>query len=59
MDYEKQTQYNFTVLAIDGGQPALTGSATVTIFVDDINDNAPEVTSDLILSVLENHSAGQ
>ena len=58
MDYEKQSQHNFTILATDGGQPPLTGSTTVTLFVDDINDNAPEVTSDLLLSVFENHSAG-
>ncbi len=59
LDYEKRSQFNFTVLAVDGGDPALTGSIHVTIFVDDANDNAPLVTSDLLLSVLENHSAGK
>nr|CDS17036.1 protocadherin 8 [Echinococcus granulosus] len=57
LDYEKQTHHNFTLLAVDGGQPALTGSVTVTLFIEDINDNAPVVTSDLLLSAWENHSA--
>ncbi|VDM32506.1 unnamed protein product [Hydatigera taeniaeformis] len=57
LDYEKKTQHNFTLLAVDGGQPPLTGSVTVTLFVEDANDNAPVVTSDLILSAWENHSA--
>ncbi|KAL5968316.1 Protocadherin alpha-10 [Taenia solium] len=57
LDYEKQTQHNFTLLAVDGGQPPLTGSVTVTLYVEDTNDNAPVVTSDLVLSAWENHSA--
>ncbi|VDD75848.1 unnamed protein product [Mesocestoides corti] len=58
LDYEKQTQHNFTIVAVDGGSPALTGSITVTLFVDDVNDNAPILTSDRFISILENHSAG-
>uniref|UniRef100_A0A5K3FCI1 Cadherin domain-containing protein n=2 Tax=Mesocestoides corti TaxID=53468 RepID=A0A5K3FCI1_MESCO len=57
LDYEKQTQHNFTIVAVDGGSPALTGSITVTLFVDDVNDNAPILTSDRFISILENHSA--
>ncbi|KAM7538365.1 hypothetical protein Aperf_G00000074670 [Anoplocephala perfoliata] len=57
LDYEKHTTHNFTVLAIDGGESPLTGTVAVTVYVDDVNDNAPVVTSGLLLTALENHSA--
>ncbi|VDN99277.1 unnamed protein product, partial [Rodentolepis nana] len=57
LDYERHTMHNFTVLAIDGGRLPLTGTVAVTVFVDDVNDNAPVVTSGQLLTVLENHSA--
>lgn len=58
LDYEKHTTHNFTVLAIDGGEQPLTGTVAVSVFVDDVNDNAPIVTSGQLLTVLESHSAG-
>lgn len=59
LDYENQKAHNFTILAIDGGLPPLTGTVAVTAYVDDVNDNAPVVTSGLLLTALENHSAGK
>ncbi|XP_077867293.1 neural-cadherin-like, partial [Saccoglossus kowalevskii] len=44
LDREKVPVYNIVVEATDGG--GLTGSATATIELDDINDNAPEFTED-------------
>ena len=35
----------FTVRADDNGTPRLSGSATVTVTVEDVNDNAPLFTS--------------
>ncbi|XP_026531091.1 protocadherin-7 [Notechis scutatus] len=44
-DRELQTSYTFRVKAVDGGEPALSATATVSLFVMDENDNAPAVTS--------------
>ncbi len=41
IDYETITQFVFQVLATDQGTPAQSGSATVTINVQDLNDNTP------------------
>ncbi|KAM6440222.1 protocadherin-7 isoform 2-T3 [Liasis olivaceus] len=44
-DRELQTSYTFRVKAVDSGEPALSATATVSLFVMDENDNAPAVTS--------------
>jgi len=41
LDRETQSDYQFTVVAIDQGSPPLTGNAQVTISVLDANDNQP------------------
>ncbi|RUS85811.1 hypothetical protein EGW08_006440, partial [Elysia chlorotica] len=41
LDFETTTQYVLTILGSDGGNPSLTGTATITIGVLDENDNAP------------------
>ena len=41
LDREKMDIYYFTVVARDGGSPALSSTTTVTIHVDDVNDNTP------------------
>jgi protocadherin delta 1 len=40
-DREMTARHYFTVLARDSGSPSLTGSASVTVSVGDVNDNAP------------------
>uniref|UniRef100_A0A8C4RAT2 Cadherin-related 23 n=1 Tax=Eptatretus burgeri TaxID=7764 RepID=A0A8C4RAT2_EPTBU len=45
LDREIRDLYTLTVLAIDRGTPALSASATVKIFVDDVNDARPEFLS--------------
>ncbi|XP_071088268.1 protocadherin-9-like [Haliotis cracherodii] len=42
LDRELRDRYQFTILAKDGGTPALTGTLTVNMHVIDVNDNAPE-----------------
>ncbi|XP_013776929.1 protocadherin Fat 4-like, partial [Limulus polyphemus] len=42
LDYEVRDQYKFTVFADDGGNPQRTGSATVVIKVQNINEYTPE-----------------
>ena len=48
LDRESVQVYNFMVLAIDRGVPAMTGSTSVTITVLDINDNEPVFMNDRI-----------
>ncbi|CAH8497155.1 unnamed protein product [Schistosoma turkestanicum] len=42
LDREKQDEYWFHLLAIDGGNPKRTGSQTIHLVVTDINDNIPK-----------------
>ncbi|KAK3103500.1 hypothetical protein FSP39_019658 [Pinctada imbricata] len=44
LDRETKLSYNFEVTAHDNGQPSLTATEMVTIFVQDVNDNSPEFT---------------
>ena len=42
LDREEQASYLLVITASDNGSPSLTGTAYVTIEVQDINDNGPE-----------------
>ncbi|XP_046717023.1 protocadherin beta-16-like [Silurus meridionalis] len=42
-DYEQMKSFSFNVTARDGGSPPLSSEVTVTIVVQDQNDNAPQV----------------
>ncbi|KAM4705531.1 neural-cadherin-like [Rhinophrynus dorsalis] len=42
LDRETSVQHNLVIHATDMGEPALTGSATICISIEDVNDNAPE-----------------
>ena len=55
LDYETDTTHIFYVLAIDSGNNPQTGTATVTVFVNDLNDNVPIFTqSQYVGAVFEN-----
>ena len=41
LDREADAEYNFTVLARDGGTPSLSAAALVTVTVTDTNDHTP------------------
>jgi protocadherin delta 1 len=41
IDYETIKSFTFKVKATDGGGPALVATATVTVYVTDVNDNNP------------------
>lgn len=43
-DRENKSSYSFRVLAVDKGDPALTGTATIQLTVVDENDNKPTFT---------------
>ncbi|XP_049324714.1 protocadherin gamma-A11-like isoform X38 [Astyanax mexicanus] len=42
-DYEQLKDFHFRVIAQDGGSPPLSTNVTVTITIQDQNDNAPQV----------------
>ncbi|XP_040042590.2 protocadherin-23 [Gasterosteus aculeatus] len=41
LDREARAEVRFLVVAADGGEPALSSTATVTVLVEDVNDNEP------------------
>ena len=44
LDREVQDTYQLTVIALDGGSPARSGSMAVQVQVTDANDNSPTFT---------------
>ena len=61
IDREAYKLFRFPVLAVDGGSPALTGSALVDISVEDVDDEQPHfVQQEFHFDVVENEaSAGE
>ncbi|NXG51462.1 CADN protein, partial [Psilopogon haemacephalus] len=59
LDYEVVTQYQLIVVATDMGQPSLTGSATVLVTLQDVNDNGPEFEAHYNPVVWENTASPQ
>ena len=61
LDRETAYSYRLTIRAVDGGNPALSSSATVYINVNDLNDNAPVFSQDRTYqaSVREEQPAGE
>ncbi|ELK25351.1 Protocadherin-23 [Myotis davidii] len=60
LDYEMKTQHVLTLLALDDGVPALSSSQTLTVFVLDVNDEAPVFKQHLYeASVKENQNPGE
>ncbi|XP_019901605.3 protocadherin Fat 4 isoform X2 [Esox lucius] len=57
LDRETIPVYNLTLLAVDSGSPSATGSATLIVSLEDINDNGPTLTT-LYAEVMENQKAG-
>ncbi|CAG5136010.1 unnamed protein product [Candidula unifasciata] len=56
LDREQKGEYSMEVSVRDKGTPRLSSSATITIFVDDVNDNAPTIISDCLDSDLYDDS---
>uniref|UniRef100_A0A3Q1HYB0 Protocadherin-16 n=1 Tax=Anabas testudineus TaxID=64144 RepID=A0A3Q1HYB0_ANATE len=56
LDRETQTEVWFLVAAVDGGEPALSSTATVTVLVEDINDNEPVFQQQLYNVSIPEHS---
>ncbi|XP_016887842.1 neural-cadherin [Cynoglossus semilaevis] len=54
LDRERTPQHSLVVMAVDHGNPALTGSATVQLPLLDVNDNGPEFEAAYSPVVFEN-----
>ncbi|KAJ6650293.1 hypothetical protein lerEdw1_013425 [Lerista edwardsae] len=57
LDRETLPVYNLTVLAVDSGAPSATGSASLLVTLEDINDNGPTLST-TEGEIMENHRAG-
>uniref|UniRef100_A0A8C2WDI6 Cadherin domain-containing protein n=1 Tax=Cyclopterus lumpus TaxID=8103 RepID=A0A8C2WDI6_CYCLU len=59
LDREVTPQYNVTISATDEGSPPLSNITVVTVYVSDVNDNAPSFPEDLVnIYVKENSKVG-
>ena len=57
LDREMTSEYQLHVVAFDGGNPARSGTATVTVVVTDANDNSPQFASPSYhVDIVENES---
>ncbi|XP_044045793.1 protocadherin-23 [Siniperca chuatsi] len=56
LDRETQMEVWFLVVAVDGGEPALSSTATVTVLVEDVNDNEPVFQQQLYNASIPEHS---
>ncbi|NXX87971.1 PCD16 protein, partial [Centropus bengalensis] len=60
LDREIQDHYSLTVMALDGGSPALSATQVLTITVLDVNDEAPVFLKQLYeAAVCENQDPGE
>ncbi|XP_060070203.1 cadherin-related tumor suppressor-like [Ylistrum balloti] len=57
LDREVDAMYNITVGAVDSGIPPQTGSATVQVTLEDINDNAPYFDPVIPVGYIQENSA--
>uniref|UniRef100_A0AAY4A8E4 Protocadherin-16 n=1 Tax=Denticeps clupeoides TaxID=299321 RepID=A0AAY4A8E4_9TELE len=59
LDREREAEVHFLVVAVDGGSPPQSSTATVTVYVEDVNDNKPVFDQPLYnASVVEHTAAG-
>lgn len=59
LDREEQPRMSIKVLATDDGIPQRTAVATLTVVLDDVNDNPPKFLRDYVSIVYENSPPGR
>lgn len=57
LDRERETDLVFLVVAVDSGFPPLTSTATVSICVEDVNDNGPVFQQQIYNTTIREHFA--
>ncbi|XP_058268063.1 protocadherin beta-16-like [Hemibagrus wyckioides] len=59
LDREKESDYNITIIATDGGSPPLSTSMTIHLTISDVNDNPPVFKQQSYTAyVMENNKPG-
>ncbi|XP_077153386.1 protocadherin-20 [Ranitomeya variabilis] len=59
LDREVKSEYKTIIIAEDGGNPPLVGSATLSILISDVNDNCPQFNESTInVTIPGNSSVG-
>ncbi|XP_019739444.1 protocadherin gamma-A2-like [Hippocampus comes] len=59
LDRERTSEYNITVTCSDEGVPSLSSNVTLTLFISDVNDNAPVFErSSYEAYIVENNTPG-
>ncbi|XP_070819219.1 protocadherin alpha-8-like [Chaetodon trifascialis] len=56
LDRESASHYNVTITATDDGSPALTSTSEFTVYISDVNDNAPRFSDTLVNLYLKENS---
>ncbi|XP_059188070.1 protocadherin Fat 4-like [Centropristis striata] len=56
LDRERESFYYVTIIAVDSGLPPLTGTLTIHVIVDDVNDNGPEFTEEVYNTIVSEDS---
>ncbi|XP_048884521.1 protocadherin alpha-3-like isoform X13 [Brienomyrus brachyistius] len=56
LDRESTPQYNVTIIATDEGSPPLPNLSTITVFISDVNDNAPRFPDQYLNIYLKENS---
>lgn len=59
LDREEQPTISLKILAIDDGVPQRSSVATLTVILEDVNDNAPKFLRDYVAIVTENSPPGK
>ncbi|KAM4621344.1 protocadherin alpha-7-like [Polymixia lowei] len=59
LDRESAPQYNVTISANDEGRPSLSSTTIITVYISDVNDNAPRFSETVVnVHVKENSPVG-
>ncbi|XP_053422782.1 protocadherin gamma-B6 isoform X15 [Nycticebus coucang] len=59
LDREQNPAYNITITAIDRGKPPLSSSISITLYITDVNDNAPIfLQASYLIHMAENNPPG-
>ncbi|XP_063784884.1 protocadherin gamma-B4-like isoform X6 [Pseudophryne corroboree] len=56
LDREKQNIYHLVLIALDGGNPIRSGTASIKIIVTDANDNSPMFTEDIYKAIVKENT---
>ena len=56
LDREKDSHYNVTIVATDGGTPPLSSTSDFSVYLSDVNDNAPRFPAPLVRVFLKENS---